>query len=80
VSIDTWHRRLGHLNTDDVLHMVHKGIVKSMEITGGSTPSTVCEPCVKGKQTCTKIRKETETRADTVLGRVFSDVCGKLPT
>jgi gag-polypeptide of LTR copia-type/GAG-pre-integrase domain/Integrase core domain/C2H2 zinc-finger len=79
-SIDTWHRHLGHLNTDDVLHMVRKGMVKGMEITRGSSPSTICEPCLKGKQARAKICKETETHADAVLGRVFSDVCGKLPT
>ena len=25
-TIDTWHRRLGHLNTDDIVRMVHKGM------------------------------------------------------
>jgi hypothetical protein len=78
-SINTWHQHLGHLNTNNVLCMVCKGMVKGMEITGGSTPSTICEPCIKGKQTCAKICKETETRADAVLGCVFSDICGKLP-
>ena len=47
-----------------------------MEITGGNTPSShICEPCIKGKQTCAKIRKEMDTCADLVLGCVFSDVC-----
>jgi len=42
-SIDTWHRRLGHLNTDAILHMVCKGMVKGMEITGGNTLTGICE-------------------------------------
>jgi len=76
VTIDTWHRCLGHLNTDDVIRMARKGMTREMDITGGYTPSPqICEPCVKGKQTCAKIRKETETQADLILGRVFSDVC-----
>jgi hypothetical protein len=67
-TIDTWHHRLGHLNTDNMLCMVHKGLVKGMEITGGNPSSTVCEPCLKGKQTHAEIQKETETHADTILG------------
>jgi len=33
-----------------------------------------------GKQTRAEIRKVAEERSDVVLGRIFSDVCGKLPT
>jgi hypothetical protein len=76
----TWHRRLGHLHDDTILWMVRKGMVRGMEITNDSTCTPHCEPCLKGKQTLTKIRKATETRANNVLGRIFSDVCGKLPT
>jgi hypothetical protein len=43
-------------------------------------PTHKCEPCLKGKQTRAEIRKSTETRTDTVLGRAFSDVSGPLPT
>ena len=56
-------------------------MVSGMEIIGGtSCTTTPCEPCLKGKQTHTEIQKSTETRADTTLGCVFSNVCGKLPT
>jgi transposase InsO family protein len=79
-EVETWHRRLGHLSTDTVVRMVKNGMVKGMEISGTATPTTPCEPCLKGKQTRAEIQKTTETRADTVLGRVFSDVCGKLAT
>jgi len=79
--IDTWHWRLGHLNTDAILWMMHKGMVKGMEILSNTTTlSSTCEPCLKGKQTHTNIQKEAGTHADTVLGHVFSDICGKLPT
>jgi len=56
VTIDTWHRCLGHLNTDDVIRMAQKGMTQGMDITGGYTPSPqICEPCVKGKQTHAEI-------------------------
>jgi hypothetical protein len=76
----TWHRCLAHLSTDTVVQMVRKGMVKGMEITGNVTRTTPCEPCLQGKQTCDEIHKATETHADVVLGRVFSDVCGKMGT
>jgi len=75
-SVNIWHRCLGHLNTDDVIHMARKGMTRGMEISGGYTPSSqICKPCVKGKQTRAEIRKETDTQADLILGRIFSDVC-----
>ena len=76
----TWHRRLGHLSADTVMRMVKHGMVKGMEISGKAALTSPCEPCLKGKQTRAEISKTTETRADTTLGRVFSDVCGKLAT
>jgi len=75
-SVDIWHRCLGHLNTDDVICMAQKGMTCGMEISGGYTPSSqICEPCVKGKQMRAEIQKETDTQADLILGRVFSDIC-----
>ena len=79
-DLHTWHRRLGHLHIDAVLAMVRKGMVKGMEIVGSHSPPDTCEACLKGKQTRAEINKTTESRAADILGRVFSDLCGKLPT
>jgi transposase InsO family protein len=79
-DVHTWHRWLGHLHTNAVLAMVKKGMVRGMEIIGSHSPPDTCEACIKGKQTCAKIHKSTESCATDILGRVFSDVCGKLPT
>ena len=79
-DMHTWHRRLGHLHVDAVLAMVRKGMVKGMELVGSHSPPDTCEACLKGKQTRADIQKSTESRANDILGRVFSDVCGKLPT
>jgi GAG-pre-integrase domain len=77
----TWHRHLGHLNVDAILKMVRKGMVQGMELVGASSlPANTCNACLKGKQTRAEIQKTTESHADEVLGRVFSNVCGKLPT
>ena len=79
-DVNTWHRRLAHLDHDAMMRMVRRGMVCGMEIVSGSSQPTPCKPCLKGKQTRSEILKHTETRSDTVLGRIFSDVCGKLPT
>ena len=52
-----------------------------MEIIRGNKPSTsICKPCIKGKQTRAEICKETDMCADLILGRVFSDVCAMFTT
>ena len=37
-SIDTWHRRLAHLNTDDIVCMARKRMTRGMEIILEATP------------------------------------------
>ena len=64
---DTWHCRLGHLNTDVVVCMVKNGMVKGMEISGKVALTSPCESCLKGKQTCAEILKTTETCANMIL-------------
>jgi hypothetical protein len=79
-DVHTWHRQFGHLHVDAVLAMVRKGMVKGMDIVGSHSPPDTCEACLKGKQTRAEINKTTESRAADILGRVFSDLCRKLPT
>jgi hypothetical protein len=38
-------------DVDTILQMVHKGMVKGIEISGTSTCTSPCKPCLKGKQT-----------------------------
>ena len=76
----TWHQHLGHLNINAILWMVQKGMVKGMELVGTTSLSSTCDTCLKGKQTHAEIQKSTASHADVILGRVFSNVCGKLPT
>jgi gag-polypeptide of LTR copia-type/GAG-pre-integrase domain len=79
-DINTWHRRLSHLNINAVLCMSRKGMVKGMEIIGKAKSTEPYEPCLIGKQAHTEISKLTETHSDEVLGQVHSDICSKLLT
>jgi hypothetical protein len=79
-DLTTWHRCLSHLHTDAIKLMVDKHMVTRMNLDGDEPPSAPCEPCIKVKQTQKPIHKTTDTRADSILGHVFSDVCRKMST
>ena len=46
--IELWHRRLGHINYRDLVHLVHSVKVKDiLELCG--EPKPICGKCMKGK-------------------------------
>lgn len=57
-----------------VLQLESKKLVEGMEISLKTLPKSTCKTCQRAKQTHTPIPHETLTRADKVLGRVFSDL------
>ena len=75
-----WHRHLGHLCATTVTCMADEDLMTGMTITDREPREYLCELCLEGKQTREVICKEATSHADHVLGRVFSDVCGQLPT
>jgi GAG-pre-integrase domain len=79
-TLATWHHRLGHVSTEMIVRMADKKMVNGMVIVGPTSTTAICEPCLTRKQTRINISKNTQTRANEILGRVFSDICGKLPT
>jgi len=60
--------------------MADEELVTGMMISDREPCAQLCEPCLKGKQTCEKIHKTTSTHSEHVLGHIFSDMCGPLPT
>src|SRR5271156_1444362 len=60
-SIETWHQRLGHLNTDAVLQLESKRLVEGMEISPKTLPKLICETCQRAKQTRMPILREPLT-------------------
>jgi len=60
--------------------MADENLVTGMTITDREPREHPCEPCLEGKQTREVICKEAASRADHALSRVFSDMCGPLPT
>ena len=60
-DLTTWHRCLSHLNADAVSLMHTNNLVTGMQIMQGTTLTTPCEPCLKGKQMCAEVHKTTKT-------------------
>jgi transposase InsO family protein len=73
-SMETWHRRLGHLNYESVKHLVHMS--NGMDLTGQEEQGH-CEPC-----SLSKIQKAyTRTpgqRAEGVFELIHSDLVGPI--
>jgi len=74
LNIDIWHRRMGHLNEDNVRKLAK--MVDGMGIKVRTTVG-VCEPCLEGKQTRQPSCKPA-TRAKETLELIHSDLCGPI--
>ena len=74
-DLDLWHKRLGHLNLNDVLKL------SSMVDGVGPlkrTSKNICESCIFGKHSRKSFPPRIEERSTRVLELIHSDVCGPL--
>jgi hypothetical protein len=78
ISINDFHRRMGHVNHEDLRQMVEKGMVTGVELNT-SSKAEFCETCVKSKATRKPFPKETKTEYKTYGDKVVSDVWGPAP-
>jgi hypothetical protein len=75
-DIETWHRRLGHVNYKSVVDMSDNGMVRGMHVNLSSAPPK-CQSCILGKQTRTPVPKVREgVRAAGILDVVYIDLTG----
>jgi len=70
-DIQTWHRRLGHLNLSDVRKLLPKGSYSEKE-----TEFTTCDIYIKAKAKEKFQRKVPARRATKPLELIHSDLCG----
>lgn len=78
-EINKWHRRFGHLNEHDLQHLMKNNMVLGVKFKENEKMN-VCETCIEGKHTQNPFPKEASNRADKLLGRIHSDVCGPIRT
>lgn len=74
-SINLWHKRLGHLNINDIRRLI--------PLVDGIGPliddsEKVCEPCTLGKQIRKPFFSQNGVRSSRALELIHSDVCGPI--
>ena len=74
LSLNDWHRALGHLNFDDILQL--EKVCEGMKITNKT--KRYCETCALNKQTHSPIQHGQISTANKPLQHVSSDVCGPI--
>ena len=73
-----WHKRLGHINFDNLVKISKKKVVKEMpEITKPN--DTLCKQCQHGKKTRVKFQTK-EHSSSSFLELVHTDLCGPSKT
>lgn len=75
-ELGLWHRRLGHLNSRDLVEMSRKHVVEGVDI-GRSCNLLPCDTCMKGKLSALKFPDST-SRSATRLDIVHTDLCGSM--
>lgn len=72
-TLDVWHRRMGHLNYNDVKKL--ENCTEGVKVT--NSDSKTCIPCIEGKQTRFSFKNEG-SRATSQLEVIHSDLCGPM--
>lgn len=74
-EFNIWHRRLGHMNFDNMKRL--RSMVTGLDFKNERTSTTPCVPCIEGKHQRFPF-KSKGSRATKVLDLVHSDLCGPM--
>lgn len=74
----TWHRKMGHLNYQDLWNCQRSNAVSGLELS--ERPDNIfCDVCTKGKMTRAPFPKKSERKTE-MLELIHSDICGPIRT
>ncbi|KAI5336533.1 hypothetical protein L3X38_015801 [Prunus dulcis] len=76
--LQTWHKRLGHLNERSIKLLADQGMVHGLPHL--EQTSAVCEGCMLGKQHRDSFPLESTWRASSLLELVHTDISGPMKT
>ncbi|CAL8991390.1 unnamed protein product [Prunus brigantina] len=76
--LQTWHKRLGHLNERSIKLLENQGMVHGLPHL--EQISVVCDGCMQGKQHRDSFPLESNWRATSPLELVHTDICGPMKT
>ncbi len=74
-----WHRRFGHLGLYGLKALLKHSMVDGLDVND-FPESEICESCIKAKAHRLPFEASSVNRAQEPLGRIHSDVCGKMGT
>jgi hypothetical protein len=80
-SAEVWHRRFCHAGYENLAKLAEGNLVTGMHVSAAKFReklTTVCEPCVQGKQTRLPFPEST-TKSRKPCELVHMDVCGPMP-
>ena len=78
-TTDLWHRRLGHINYRNLIHIANKERVKGIPKLK-SEPKTICGECMKGKQVKSTHKKIFDINTTRPLDLLHMDLMGPMRT
>lgn len=73
-----WHRKLGHRDPDAIKQLIKEKLADGIEIIDCGIRS-VCDCCIKSKMTRSPFPKKSNSRTETPLELLHTDICGKMP-
>lgn len=76
--METWHARLGHLNSKDMVHMLKNKTVFGLKFSD-SVDLSKCNTCLAGKLTSSSFPKR-ESSSKQLLELIHTDICGPMRT
>ena len=74
---ELWHRRIGHINYRDHVHLVNTEKVISIPRLSGE-PKPICGECMKGQQIKSSYKKIKEIRTTRPLDLLHMDLMGQM--
>ena len=74
VSIELWHKRLGHMCEKGMQILARKSLLSEMK----STSLDTCVHCLASKQHRLLVKRIFTSKKITILDLVYSDVCGPM--
>jgi hypothetical protein len=80
-TAELWHRRLGHAGYESLAKLAGKKLAEGMKLGAEafwSEKTTICEPCILGKQTRQPFGDGERERTE-ILELVHMDMCGPMP-
>ncbi|CAI5773473.1 Retrovirus-related Pol polyprotein from transposon TNT 1-94 [Podarcis lilfordi] len=77
-DLDLWHRRLGHRDTNVILDLQKRDLVRGLQVKQSNKAPAKCISCITEKAVKPSFPRCAEQRSNKVLDIVHTDICGPM--